>query len=368
MKACCYPLILLFVLLVCRSWQLQDASPSLLITVEGGIRIYPFTQFGPNNQILGTLQALSLCKALNVDCIEPQLSPHTSHASGTARSLSSLYDTSALHLIHLTKRERDPHYILTFLRNGKPCWPGRSYWMNHGLNYSEFADFQNTILLQWNMKRQTVEHETLEALRALQKRAVTQKQTWNVAYVYCDAMVRPIPATPVLKDAFQLFSKALIPAHKYHRVAEEILGGFSLLGKRYAALHIRLKDHCDISFDSCCCYTTGMYRNVTSAKLKAFISELRLDKEIHGVFIAGPPVLKKFIQEWSWAKDLGVHTWFAHNTSLDSAEESIVHQLLCAKAYKFYASVLGSTWSNTVEYWMKNDSLVFDMSNFISAR
>ena len=348
------------------SWQ-----PSVLVArltgapKQGGIRIYPFTQFGPNNQILGTLQALSLCHVLNVECIEPQLSAHSTHTSGAARSLSSLYNISALPFIQLGLGERHLNFILAFIRNDKPCWPGRYYWKNHGLNYTIHTEFQNKILLPWDRRRQSVEGDTLDALKKLQRRALASKHTWNVAYVYCDAMVRPFPATESLKLPFQTFSKVLVPTRKYQAIAESILADFGLLGERYAAIHIRLRDHCDTSFDSCCCYTTGKYMNITSEQLQGFIYELRSDRDIRGVFIAGPPVLRKFVEDWTWTTELGVHTWFADNKSLDSAEESIVHQLLCAKAFQFYTSVHGSTWSNTVEYWMKEDSHVFDMKSLL---
>jgi len=56
-----------------------------------GVRLYPFTQYGPNNQFIGVLQALSLCIEFDILCLEPLFSPHHTERNSTPIEFEQIY-------------------------------------------------------------------------------------------------------------------------------------------------------------------------------------------------------------------------------------------------------------------------------------
>lgn len=321
-----------------------------------GVRIYPFTQWGPNNQFFGVLQALSLCTELDILCYEPLFSPHHTERNSTPIEFGQIY-TLRGDAVFL-RRGKDSlklDGILTISKRGILCWPKQVYWKNHRiLNFSKPASFVGAVhaINTTNRDRKDVEQLFIQKMQDIIHNATRDKKSVTVAYVYCDAMERPTPAHVDLAESFARVSQSLSPASKYTHLASQIMIELGLQTNEYSAIHLRLKDKCTGTFEECCCQShAGTRKTFTEKLLEKYILQVQNVTGKNRTFISGSPALATFVSEWTWLPKLGVSIWFAKPSHvLEDYEESVVHQLICSKAHTFYKTV-DSTWSDVVQLW-----------------
>ncbi len=323
-----------------------------------GVRLYPFTQFGPNNQVFGFLQALTLCRELGIQCVEPFFSPHHTERSGAPVEFSQVYDLPAD--LKISRRDNVSvklDLIITFYKHGALCWPKERYWENHRvLNFSSPENLAGVVHIL-NMTGHNREHMELMVLQKLSdiiSNSTREDKNLTVGLIYCDTLTRPIPATRQLAKSFEHVSSQLMPARKYTDLAFQVMTELSLQTREYIALHLRLKDNCNASFEECCCEShVGSRKQITPEFLKTYILRAKRVTGKNRTFISGSPVLATFTENWDWTDEFGVVMWFAQPSDmLQDYEESIIHQLICSKAHTFYKSV-ESTWSEVVQLWQQ---------------
>ena len=347
--------------------DLRISVPSNVTSVKGDqrVQIYPFTQYGPNNQLLGTIQALSLCAVLSIGCLEPNFVPHfTDAAHDKSVPFSKLFETGYTPFIPRSDEVIQLDYIITTNIRSAPCWPRKRYWDNHGIKHFNYGEHPGRVIMLNRTKRSRLqmEHLVLETLQSIS--GTGREQNITIGYVYCDVFGRPEPDSPLLKPSFKSFSQLVVPSVHYQRLADAAMESLGLSSRTYAAIHLRLKDKCFESFANCCCGGhKGSGQQLDAVELQKAVELLRSNMGLDSIFIASQPIFQNMTQHWTWFEKLGVKTWFADAT-LGSFEESIVQQLICSRAHVFVGSI-DSTWSDTVRNWGSHDLISSSFSSLL---
>ena len=139
LKFSCVILASALLSIIYSNQQLQVSPPETIGEIQAKpsrFMIFPFTHYGPNNQLLGLRQALSFCRILDVLCIEPGFSDHFMHH---AYRLGDFYNISDLHLVPRSSLS-SPHKPDVFVygeTNKGPRWPGKSYFLMHNISYQQ---------------------------------------------------------------------------------------------------------------------------------------------------------------------------------------------------------------------------------------
>ena len=335
-------------------------------TKAGRFLVFPFTMYGPNVQLLGLKHALAVCIALRVQCVEPGFSDLFAQSF---YKLGDFIDIESYDLLlprsTLPSPLRPQVFLYGLLPSGEPRWPTPSYFNMHnitvhsappGKGYARTASCAS----QANSHAKNT-HSTLHALR--QELLLFQEQSQSeadhvVALVYSaslgDAAHHP---QPPLTEPFLEVSRKLHPVEELQRKADEVLETMFPKGANFLAMHLRLKDHCKVSFEACCCETSGNSKPLTMFDVESFAEKHMRRHGTRYLFISGPPVLERMVEGWDWlVRNAGtVKLWYS-KTAAGSLEESMVQQVICSKATAFFISVPSSTWSGSVILWQANSS------------
>lgn len=341
----------ILVLLVTVLFSYRSTSFRNVSHQKQRLNVYPVTQFGPNNQLLGFLQSMSLCSVLKVTCLEPALFPHFTSQRAMGASLirfSDMYNTSELSYLESRPAEKlHLDAIITFKKQGHVCWPSERYLYGHGFSKTSPDHVRGQLIILNFHTREKAERETYALLQEL----IAQRNVNNVGLIYCDVFERPLPHNAKLRQAFRQLSYSLQPTDRYIDLANRALTTIGFDDMDYAAIHLRLRDGCETNFETCCCQThKGSDVKISHDDLMVLIYNLSQVSGSSKVFVAAPPIFQNLTIGWQWGS-LNVKTWYAPTPLLNEMEESLIHQIICAKSTLFVATVPQSTWSMTVALW-----------------
>ncbi|XRB17914.1 glycosyltransferase family 23 protein [Pseudoscourfieldia marina] len=307
------------------------------------VELFPFTQFGPNVQLLGLLQTLSVCSMLNINCLKPGFS---SLFGESFYRLDDLFDVSKLPLKNNRHQVLQPDVFIATKRNGIVCWPAKVYFQMHNISY-----FENPLKPSYDTKVIVLQPENYETslLKTLADVDRPLSSNVTVALVYCGVGVGfPEPEHAAWSARFRALRKSLRPAQSLERKSQELK--YDLFGpEEYIALHVRLRDHCTVSFQACCCETSGSWNRLSERDVERDIALVQAKYNLRYVFVAAPPSFQKMRGTWKWAQSESVKMYTSEEE--DSIVVSMIQQLICARAKVFLVTVPRSTWTISVSSW-----------------
>jgi len=325
-------------------WQNENLELNPLV------HVFPFTQYGPNVQLLGFVQTLTICSVLGFICVEPGFSSLFLQRTYTASDIWSLSNVSVpFKPRNVTTAETlDLDYIIYPDKpgSGKVCEPSAGYWQMHKVRKTSATKLMRVTSARSN-------ETEFHVLQTMKEAATTSgKQLTTIALIYCDIFAVPF-ITENLRATFNALRAEIRPIEALEGIATDVMKMNSLpLDGNYIAIHLRLRDFCTTSFEECCCTTSGSRFELSSELLDQILQTTLAATGASKVFIAAPPSFLGMNVSFHHTSSSAIVTWYSESQP-GSLEESIVQQLICSKANLFLYSVEKSTWSQSVIAWQQ---------------